>query len=48
MLIRLNRYNLLVRIRELYMYGDYQEARNMKWCFSQKENLSDVNMLDEE
>jgi hypothetical protein len=48
MLIRLNRYGLQVRIRELRMYGDYQEARNMEWCLSQKENLSDVDMSDEE
>ena len=48
MLIRLNRYGLQVRICELRIYGDYQEARNMEWCLSQKENLSDVDMSDEE
>ena len=48
MLIRLNRYGLQVWIRELHMYGDYQEAQNMEWCLSQKENLSDVDMSDEE
>ena len=48
MLIRLNRYGLQVRICELRIYGDYQKARNMEWCLSQKENLSDVDMSDEE
>ena len=48
MLIRLNRYGLQVQIRELRMYGDYQKARNMEWCHSQKENLFYVDMSDEE
>ena len=48
MLIRLNRYGLQVKIRELRMYGDYQEARNMECCLSQKENLFDVDMSNKE
>jgi hypothetical protein len=48
MLIRLNRYGLQVRICELRIYGDYQEARNMEWSLYQIENLSDVDMSDEE
>jgi hypothetical protein len=48
MLIRLNCYGLQVQIRELRMYGDYQEARNMKWCLSQKENLFYADMSDKE
>ena len=46
--IRLNRYYLQNEIRESHMYGDHQQARVMEWCLSQKENLSDVEMSDEE